>query len=77
MIMREAVLLACVGIAVGLPFVFGVTRFGRTMLFGLGPMDPLSLTAAASFLFAVAMVAGFIPAWRATKVDPLVALRCE
>jgi putative ABC transport system permease protein len=77
MIMREAVLLVCVGIAVGLPFVFGVTRFARTMLFGLSPTDPLSLTAAALFLFAVAMIAGLVPARRATKVDPLVALRYE
>jgi len=77
MIIREGVLLVCVGIAVGLPFVLGVTRFARTMLFGLGPTDPLSLTAAALFLFAVAMVAVFIPARRATKVDPLVALRYE
>jgi predicted permease len=77
MIMREGVLLVCIGIAVGLPFVFGVTRFARSMLFNLSPTDPLSLTAAAVFLFAVAMIAGFIPARRATKVDPLVALRYE
>jgi predicted permease len=77
MVMREGVLLACVGIAVGLPFVFGVTRFARTMLFGLTPTDPVSLTAAALFLFAVTIIAGLIPARRATKVDPLVALRYE
>src|SRR5205085_1250958 len=59
MVIREGVLLVCVGIAVGLPFVLGVTRFARTMLFGLGPTDPLSLTAAALFLFAVPMVAVF------------------
>ena len=77
MVMREGVLLATVGIAVGLPFVFAVTRFARTMLFGLTPTDPVSLTAAALFLFAVAMIAGLIPARRAAKVDPLVALRYE
>jgi putative ABC transport system permease protein len=77
LIMREGVVLAGIGIAVGLPFVFGVTRFARSMLFNLSPTDPLSLTGAALFLFAVAMVAGFIPARRATKVDPLVALRYE
>ena len=77
MIMREAVMLALVGIAVGLPFVFGVTRFAASMLFGLTPTDPFSLTAAAVFLFGVAMVAGFLPARRATKIDPLVALRYE
>jgi putative ABC transport system permease protein len=77
MILREAVLLVCIGIGVGLPLVFGVTRLARTMLFALSPTDPLSLTAAALFLFAVAMFAGFIPARRATKVDPIIALRYE
>ena len=77
MIMREGVMLACIGIAVGLPFVFGVTRFAQTMLFHLSETDPLSLTGAALFLFTVAIVAGLIPARRATKVDPLVALRYE
>jgi predicted permease len=77
MIMREGVMLVGVGIAVGLPFVFGLTRFAQSMLFGLGPADPLSLTGATLFLFAVAMVAGFIPARRASKVDPLLALRWE
>jgi putative ABC transport system permease protein len=77
MILREAVMLALVGIIVGLPFVFGVTRFASTMLFGLTPTDPLSLTAAAAFLFGVALLAGFLPARRATKIDPLEALRYE
>ena len=77
MIMREGLLLVCVGIAIGLPFVFGLTRFAQSMLFGLSPADPLSLAAAALFLFGVAMVAGFVPARRASKVDPLVALRYE
>jgi putative ABC transport system permease protein len=77
MIMREGVMLVCIGIAVGLPVVLGLTRFAQTMLFGLSPTDPLSLTGAALFLFGVAMVAGFVPARRASKVDPLVALRSE
>jgi putative ABC transport system permease protein len=77
MILREAVMLTVVGIVVGLPFVFVVTRFARSMLFDLTPTDPLSLTAAAVFLFGIAMVAGFLPARRATKIDPLEALRYE
>ena len=77
MILREAVMLALVGIIVGLPFVFAVTRFASSMLFGLTPTDPLSLTAAAVFLFGVALLAGFLPARRATKIDPLEALRYE
>ncbi len=77
MILREAVILALVGIGVGLPFVFGVTRFASTMLFGLSPTDPLSLIAAAVFLLGVALLAGFLPARRASRIDPLEALRYE
>ncbi len=77
MILREAVWLALVGIVIGLPFVFVVTRFARSMLFDLTPTDPLSLTAAAVFLFGIALVAGFLPARRASRIDPLEALRYE
>jgi len=77
MIMREGVLLALIGIAAGLVIVFGVTRFARAMLFELSPTDPLSVIGAVAFLFVVALIAGLIPARRATKVDPLVALRYE
>ena len=77
LILREALLLVLVGLAVGLPVVFAVTRFASTLLFGLTPTDPLSLGAAALLMFAVAVAAGYIPARRATKVDPLVALRYE
>jgi ABC-type antimicrobial peptide transport system permease subunit len=77
LILREAVLLVLVGVAVGLPIVFAVTRFTSSLLFGLTPTDPVSLGLAALLLMGVALVAGYIPARRATKVDPLVALRYE
>jgi putative ABC transport system permease protein len=77
LILREALLLVVVGVVVGLPVVFAATRFASSLLFGLTPTDPLSLTGAALLLFAVAFMAGYIPARRATKVDPLVALRYE
>ncbi|MDQ3474123.1 MAG: FtsX-like permease family protein, partial [Acidobacteriota bacterium] len=77
LVLREALLLVLVGVVVGLPVVFASTRFASTLLFGLTPTDPLSLAGAALLLFAVAFVAGYIPARRATKVDPLVALRYE
>jgi predicted permease len=77
LIIREALLLVLVGVVVGLPVVFVSTRFASTLLFGLTPTDPLSLAGAALLLLAVALVAGYIPARRATKVDPLVALRYE
>lgn len=77
LILREALLLVVLGVVVGLPAVFAVTRFAKTLLFELKPNDPLSLTAAALLLFVVAMIAGYFPARRAAKVDPLVALRDE
>jgi predicted permease len=77
LVLREALLLVLVGVAVGVPAVFAATRFAATLLFQLTPTDPLSLSVAALLLIAVGMVAGYIPARRATRVDPLVALRDE
>ncbi|MCM3905199.1 MAG: ABC transporter permease, partial [Pyrinomonadaceae bacterium] len=77
LILREAVLLVVVGLILGLPAVFATTRFASTLLFGLSPTDPLSLSVAALLLLVVASIAGYIPARRATKVNPLVALRYE
>jgi ABC-type antimicrobial peptide transport system permease subunit len=77
LILREALLLVIAGVAVGLPVIFAVTRLASTLLFGLTPTDPVSLLLAALLMLAVAMVAGYLPSRRATRVDPMVALRCE
>jgi len=77
LIMREAFILVLVGVVVGLPFVFAATRFASTLLFNLTPTDPVSVSLAALLLFGVALLAAYLPARRATKVDPLVALRYE
>jgi putative ABC transport system permease protein len=77
LVLREAVILVLIGIAVGLPVTFAMTRFASTLLFGLTPTDPVSLALAALLLLLVALVAGYLPARRATKVDPLVALHYE
>jgi predicted permease len=77
LILREAVLLVIVGLAVGIPLALYVARFASTLLFELSPTDPVSLSIAGVVLFIVALVAGYLPARRATKVDPLVALRDE
>jgi predicted permease len=77
LILREALWLVIAGVAVGLPMIFALTRLASTLLFGLTPTDPVSLLSAALSMFAVALVAGYLPSRRATRVDPMVALRCE
>jgi len=66
---------AAVGIAAGLALAVVLTRFVETQLYGLSPLDPLTLTCASALLFGVALAAAFVPAWRAAKIDPIVALR--
>lgn len=77
LILREAVWLVLIGVAVGLPMIIAATQMVSTLLYGLKPNDPASLGLAALVLFVVAMGAGYIPARRATRVDPMVALRYE
>jgi predicted permease len=75
LILREALLLLLAGVIVGLPLIVAVKRLAATLLYGLTPTDPLSLGGAALLLFAVTILACYPPARRATKVDPLAALR--
>jgi ABC-type antimicrobial peptide transport system permease subunit len=77
LVMRESVLLAGFGIAIGIPTALAGDRFISGLLFGLHGIDFLSLLIAVALLACIAGVAGFIPARRATKVDPMVALRYE
>jgi ABC-type antimicrobial peptide transport system permease subunit len=77
LILREALWLVLIGMAVGLPLIFALTRLAATLLFDLSPTDPVSLSAAALLLFGVALLAGYLPSRRATRVDPIVALRYE
>ncbi len=76
-ILREALLLVIAGVVVGLPMIFAVTRLAATLLFGLTPTDPASVIFAALLMLLVAIVAGYLPSRRATRVDPMEALRCE
>jgi ABC-type antimicrobial peptide transport system permease subunit len=77
MILRETVVLIAIGLVIGIPASLGCGRLVQSRLFGLKPADPLTLAIALGVLVAVALASGWIPARRAAKVDPLVALRYE
>jgi predicted permease len=77
LILKESVLLVLIGVAVGAPVVLYVARFAKSLLFELSPSDPVSLLGAGLVLLFVALFAAYLPARRATKVDPLTALRYE
>lgn len=76
-VLRESLVLVVLGIVIGVPAALAGTRLVRSMLFGLGFADPVVIVAAAVLLAMVAVLAGFLPAHRASRVDPMVALRYE
>ena len=77
MVMKQAAGLLLVGLAIGAPSAFALTRLAQSLLFGLSPRDPATFAAAAILLAAAAVFGSFLPARRASKVDPMTALRCE
>ena len=77
MIVSQGMAVIVVGLVLGLASAFALTRFLRSLLFGVGENDPVTFVAITVMLFVVALLACYIPARRATKVDPLTALRAE
>ena len=77
MMLRETLLMVVAGIAIGVPVALVCGRFVRTMLFGLEPADPATMAGCALLLAGIALVAAYLPARRATKVNPIEALRYE
>jgi predicted permease len=77
LILGEGMKMAALGLAIGLMAALGLTRLMAGLLFGVGATDPLTFAAVALLLIIVALAACYIPARRAMRVDPIVALRCE
>jgi ABC-type antimicrobial peptide transport system permease subunit len=76
-VMREVMLLVVLGVGIGLAAAKAATRLVSTLLFGLTPTDPLTIALATLLMIGVAALAGYLPARRASRIDPMVALRCE
>ena len=77
MVLRETTWLAVSGIVIGISVALAVSQLIKSLLYGVQPADPVSLAVAAGLLFFVAIAAGWIPAARASSVEPMEALRHE
>jgi predicted permease len=77
MILRQSVRLVVIGLAIGIPLALMSGRYVESLLFGLESSDPLAITAAALVMTVISMIAAFVPAQRASRVDPMIALRAE
>ena len=77
MVLRQVLLLAVVGLGIGVPLALAASRLVEAFLFGTKPNDPVSLALAAAILLCAGLLAGYIPARRAARIDPMAALRHE
>src|SRR5215471_9125751 len=77
MVLRDVLMLAIIGLAIGLPVALGASKVIESLLFGVKPGDPWSMVFALTTLLSAALAAAYVPAWKASKTDPIVALRYE
>jgi len=77
LVLKEGVRMAAIGASIGLVGVWAAQKLLSGLLFGISAVDPVTLAGAALFLLAVVMIACWVPAWRASRVDPCIALRAE
>jgi ABC-type antimicrobial peptide transport system permease subunit len=77
LVLRQGLMLALVGMAIGLPVALAAGHLMRTLLFGISPADPVALGGSCALVTAVALLASFMPARRAAKINPMEALRHE
>ena len=77
MVLREVLALAVVGLAIGMATALGTSKFVTSFLYGMKANDPLALTLAVAILLSAALLAGYVPARKAARIDPMTALRHE
>ncbi len=77
MVLRDVLILTLVGLAISLPAALGGSKLLESLLFGVKPGDPAAMAAAVAILLSAALVAGYLPARKASRIDPMTAVRRE